>query len=241
MPICGMLTQGVRGIGERHHARCRCQALRVSTPVARSRRNPGWRTWHIERLLIDSPEEKPRGSRSVATTPWLPSTAYPPTRLARSGALEIRPAKSGFLALPTALAHLDAEYTARAHLQPALAAQAKRPDPATEMLIKCHPGIRSARTSRGATLEAVHFQRLVATENGGRSLARTGIAIKQRFPTRPVGWLFHSPTIRRNRLVPTDACVPAPPPPRGIPCRRNESSLGFFFSNIRSARLTSAR
>jgi hypothetical protein len=50
------------------------------------------------------------------------------------------------------------------------------------MLIKCHPGIRSARAWRGATLEALHFQWLIATENAGRSLARTGSAINQRFP-----------------------------------------------------------
>ena len=50
-----------------------------------------------------------------------------------------------------------------------------------EMPVKCHPGIRSARVSRGAALEALHFQWLIATENAGRSLARTGKAINQRF------------------------------------------------------------
>jgi hypothetical protein len=50
------------------------------------------------------------------------------------------------------------------------------------MLIKCHPGIRAARAPRGAPLDALHLQWLIATETAGRSLARTGNAMNQRFP-----------------------------------------------------------
>lgn len=131
VPIFGMLTQGVRGIGERHHARCHCQALRVSTPVTRSRRVPG-----LANVAYRAPSNRlTRGEasqpRSVATTPWLPSVASidgvpthaPPAQWRDQ---EIRATKSGFLALLTALAHLDAEYTARAHLQPPLAAPGRQ-------------------------------------------------------------------------------------------------------------------
>jgi hypothetical protein len=45
--------------------------------------------------------------------------------------------------------------------------------------IKRHPGVRSARAWIGATLEALHFQRLIATENAGPSLALTENAINQ--------------------------------------------------------------
>jgi hypothetical protein len=51
-----------------------------------------------------------------------------------------------------------------------------------KMLIKCHPGIRGARAPRGATLDALHLQWLMATETARRSLARKGNAMNQRFP-----------------------------------------------------------
>jgi hypothetical protein len=51
------------------------------------------------------------------------------------------------------------------------------------MLIKCHPGIRAARAPRGATLDVLHLQWLITTETAGRSLARMGNAMSQRFPT----------------------------------------------------------
>jgi hypothetical protein len=53
------------------------------------------------------------------------------------------------------------------------------------MLIKCHPGIRSARAWRVVTLEARHFQWLIAAETAGRSLVRTGSAINRRFHRVP--------------------------------------------------------
>jgi hypothetical protein len=59
------------------------------------------------------------------------------------------------------------------------------------MPIKCHPGIKTGRAPRGAALEALHFQRVIATELTGRSLARTGSALNQRLPCvagETIGW-----------------------------------------------------